>query len=46
MIFTQNGLRYQVLIGTEGGIYISRWDDDLSRRHGTPYWHIISGPAN
>lgn len=46
MIFMKDGVRYQVLIGTEGGIYLSRWEPDDQVRHGTPTWRIFSGPYN
>lgn len=42
MIFTQSGQRFRVVIGLDGGCYVTVWRDEIERRHGTPHWLVVA----
>ena len=43
MIFSRAGVRYRVVTGLAGGVYLARWHGlELERRHGMPFWALVA----
>ncbi|HEY5566015.1 MAG TPA: hypothetical protein VIM81_02055 [Gammaproteobacteria bacterium] len=39
-MFTKSGVAHRIAIGLDGGVYVCRWIDSLTR-HRTPCWQVV-----
>ena len=40
MIFTRGTECYRIVIGLNGGCYVTVWRDEIDRRSPTPHWLV------